>query len=127
MIGAIKNMDSFFEIKLEDGSYMSEKETKLSSISEIKKVKFLGKEKTVSACKFKLKSIKCFHEGMEAEIEIPYGCQAYQAIRSEAVIIKDIQRKDRILGRIIGVIKNDEVIEEKFINGIELKVQGFKK
>ena len=118
--------DSFWTVTFTDGSEISEQETKWILFSEEKEVRYLGKKKMVLVSKFPVKKIKCVFESMETEIEVPEGCQAYQAIRSEALFIQE-QTKNRIVGRLIGVIKDNEVIEERFINGIQNKVEGFKK
>jgi hypothetical protein len=119
--------DSYFSIVFADESEISEKEISWSSICEQKEVNSLNGKKVVNISKHPVKLIKCYHEGMEAQIEVPEGCEAYQAIRSETVIIPSVQRNDRILGRVIGIVKDGEIIEEHFLNSVEFRVQGFRK
>ncbi len=119
--------DSYFSIVFADDSFTNELEVNWSSFCEQKEVKYLNNKKTVNVSKHPVKSISCYHEGLQTKIEVPEGCEAYQAILSETVIIPNVQRSDRILGRIIGIIKDGEVIEEHFLNSIEYRIQGFKK
>lgn len=119
--------DSFFTLVFEDGSEITEKEANWSSICEKKEVDYFGARKIVNFSKFPVKIIKCFHEGLQSQIEVPEGARAYQAIRSESLIIGNSQKKGRIIGRTIGIIKGGEVLEEHFLNGIQFKVEGFKK
>lgn len=119
--------NSFFSVIFEDGSEVTEKDTNWSTFSEKKEVDYFSNKKVVKVSKYPVKLLKCFHEGIEASIEVPKDCQAYQAIRSETLIIQGAERKNRIIGRVIGIVKGDEVIEELFLNGIQFKVEGFKK
>lgn len=119
--------DSFFSLVFEDGSEISERETTWGFLCEKKEVDYLGGRKIVNFSKFPVKEIRCSFEGLEAKIEVPNGCQVYQSIRSETLIIPNSQRKDRIIGRIIGIIKDGEVIEEQFLNGLQFKIEGFRK
>ena len=118
--------DSYFEVIFEDGSEINEKEANWSSFSEKKEVSYLDIKKIVRISKFPVKNIKCFYKGLNAEIEVPKDCQAYQAIRSNTTIVPTILQKNETVGRIIGIIRNNEVIEEKFLNGIQFRVEGIK-
>jgi hypothetical protein len=118
--------DSFWTAIFEDDSEITEKETNWSFFSDKKIVEYLDKKKMVNISKFPVKKLTCILEGLKAEIDVPEGCQVYQAVRSEAIIVPNFQRKDRIIGRIIGIVKNDKIIEELYINALTLKIEGFK-
>ena len=115
-----------WEIILKDNSTISEEETRWIDISELKEVTYFGKKKSVYVCKFLVKKIKCYLDDFEAEIEVPDNCFVYQANRGETIIASNEERKSRILGKLLGIIKNGEVVEEKYINLVENKVEGFK-
>jgi hypothetical protein len=84
-------------------------------------------KKIVNISKLPIKIVRCFYAGLNAEIEVPKDCQVYQSITSESLLILDVSRRDRVIGRTIGMIKDNEVVEEKHINAIELKIEGFRK
>jgi hypothetical protein len=119
--------NSYFAVIFTDGSELTEKEANWSSFCEKKEVDYFDIKKLVSVSKYPLKKISCFHEGLEASIDVPEDCEAYQALRGEALIVPEHGRKDRIVGRIIGIIKDGVVVEEIFIDAIQLKLTGFKK
>lgn len=119
--------NSYFRVVFLDGSEIDEMNTNWSLLSEKKVVKYFGKEKVVHSCKYPVKSIEAFHEGLNKKIEIPEGCEAYQAIRGDTILILNYKRLDRVIGRIIGFVKNGEVIEEYFLNGLSNNVEGIKK
>lgn len=118
--------DSFWTALFADGSEITENETNWSFFSDKKIVEYLDTKKMVNISKYPIKKLTCVLDGLKAEVNILEGCQAYQAIRSEAIIVPNFQRKDRIIGRIIGIVKDDKIIEELYINGLTLKVEGFK-
>lgn len=118
---------SFWTVVFEDGSRLTENNSNWSTFSEKKIVNFLGQKKMVNICKFKVKTLECCHEGLQAYLSVPEDCQVYQAIRSEALILPNVMRRDSIVGRIIGIVKGDEVIQEYYLNSLEYKVEGFKK
>lgn len=118
--------DSFFEVVFADGSWTSERYVNWSSISEEIRVEYFGGTKTVFVCKLPVKRIEVHHEGLVASLDVSEGCQVFQAVRSES-IITDGKKENRILGRVIGLVKDGEVIEEQFINEIMNEVLGTRK
>lgn len=118
--------DSFFEVVFADDSRISEHEINWSSIAERRVVNCMNGKKGVMVCKLPVKRIQVTLEDLEASIDVPEGCEAYQAIRSEAVVTPGYGRQDRVVGRVIGLLRGDTVIEEKFINALEYRVQGFR-
>lgn len=114
---------SFFEVAFVDGSVVTEKEVNWSDMAVIRRVRYFGGTKTVFVSKLHLACITVYHEGMEAHVDVPEGCEGYQAIRSEARLI-DGRKEQRIIGRVVGIVKDGEVIEEQFINEVEHTVLG---
>lgn len=117
--------DSFFEAAFSDGSSVSEKESNWSDMSEERRVGYFGGTKTVMVCKFPVRCVLVRHGELLAFVDVPEGSEAYQAVRSETVIL-DGKKEHRILGRVVGVIRDGEVVEEKFLNGVENAVLGVK-
>lgn len=118
--------DSFFRIYLSDGTVKQEPSCSWSAVSERRVVSYLGGQKGVMVCMLPVTRIEAHHDGMRSEIAVPEGCEVYQAVRSESVVMPGYGRQDRILGRIIGIVKDDAVVEEHFLNALEYKVQGIR-
>lgn len=118
--------DSYFEVVFADDTKISEHEVNWSSISARRVVDVMNGKKGVMVCVFPVKRISACLGDLEASIDVPEGNEAYQATRSEAVVIPGYGRQDRVVGRIIGILKGDVVVEEKFLNAIEYRVQGIR-
>ncbi len=117
---------SFFEATFKDKTNCHEKDYSWYEMSTEKKVKYQGMTKTVFICNHKISHIRVTHEGKQVELDVPDDCEVYQAMRSETSF-SSAGRKDRTLGRVVGLIRDDEVIEEYFINGLQRCVLGFRK
>lgn len=118
--------NSYFEVTFADGTKVSEHDTNWSSIAERRIVECMGFQKGVMVCTFPVKRIEATLDGLHSAIDVPEGHEAYQAIRSESVVIPGYSRQDRVVGRIIGILKDGKVVEEHFLNAPEYRVQGFK-
>lgn len=115
---------TFFTIHLKDGTVRCEKEHNWSDFSEMRIVEYFGSKKTVAVSTLPILKIEMYHEGMHEEIDVPENCEVYQAIRSETFIVQE--SKSQILGRIIGIIKDGQVIEERYLDGTDGIVKGMK-
>lgn len=115
--------DSFFEVIFADGSWLSERDINWSSISAEIRVGYFGGTKTVYVCTLPVARIEVNHRDMLASLDVPPGCQVYQAVRSETVIMGG-RKENRVVGRIIGIVRDGEVIEEQFANEVENEVLG---
>lgn len=115
--------DSFFEVVFADGSWASERDVNWSSISAEMRVGYFGGTKTVYVCTLPVVRIEVSHGGMVAALDVPPGCQVYQAVRSETVIMGG-KRENRVVGRVIGIVRDGEVVEEQFANEVENEVLG---
>lgn len=118
--------DSFWHVVFVDGSERDEKDTSWAAISDRVEVEYLGGQKTVHLLKFPVKHISVSHGDLKAEIEVPEGVQVYQAIRGETML-NGQGKNSQVLGRIIGLVKDGSVIEERFINVMEGRVMGMRK
>lgn len=116
--------DSYFEVTFADDTKVSEHDTNWSTIADRRIVGYLGGQKGVMVCRFRVKRIEAHLEGLHSAIDVPEGCEAYQAIRSESVIIPGYGRQDKVVGRIIGIVRGNEIVEEHFLNALEYRVQG---
>lgn len=117
--------DSFFTVVFIDGSIITEHEYNWSSIASEVRVKYKNGNKTVYRCIYPVSKITINHGELETEIEVPEGYEVYQAIRGQATILGG-KNSRQILGRCVGLIKDGEVVEERFLNGSENIVQGWK-
>ena len=115
--------DSFFDVVFEDGSTASERWMNWSQISDERRVEYFGMTKTVFVSRLPVKRIVIRHGDLETTVDVPAGCEAYQGVRSETMLLGG-KKESRVLGRIVGIIKDGEVIEERFLNGIQHEVQG---
>lgn len=118
--------DSYFTITFRDGSSITEKEVQWSTICEMRKVGYFGGKKVVFVCTLPVARIEIHHDNIDASMDVPEGCEAYQAATSEALLING-GRRDRVLGRVIGIVKDGEILEERIADGQEHSVQGMKK
>lgn len=114
----------YFVAILENGDVIHERDTAWSSISKYKTVKYFGMKKEVLASKLPIRHLEIHHEGLEVLMDIPPGCQVYCAFRSQMSLTATHKK---LLGRCVGIIRNGEVIEERFLNGSEQQVLGMRK
>lgn len=119
---------SYFEVVFADGSMVNEKDTNWSDISEEKIVKIIDSQKIAKVCKFPVKKILVRHNDLFTEIDVPEGCEVYQAFKSESRFMNTGESLgNALLGRVVGLIKDGEVIEENYIDIAGNNVIGFKK
>ena len=118
--------DSFFEVEFTDGSVASEKHVSWSAFCEERRVRYFDATKTVFVCALPARRIRMRHGSLIANMDVPQGSEVYQSVRSETVLMSG-KRVDTVIGRVIGIIDEDEVVEEQFLNGIEGCVHGTKK
>ena len=119
--------DSHFTVYMRDGSVHAEADTNWSSLSQETVCDYFGKKKTVMACSLSVSKIKITHGNLTTEIDIPEGCQVYQAIQSEIVFTPNQEMHKSIAGRVVGIIKDGVVIEERFLDENAGEVLGIKK
>ena len=119
-------LDNYWIITLEDGKTLREQDYSWSSFSELKSVKYRGGNKTVYVSKLKIGKIEIIFNYMATLIEVPSDCEVYQASRQETVY-QNGTTKTKCIGRIVGLIKDNEVIEERFLDGRLNEIIGFKK
>jgi len=117
---------SFFDCHFKDESKRTEHDTNWSEISEEKIVKFGDSFKIVKICNLPLKKLKVSHREKSFEIELKEGEEVYQAVKSQTFFLSNGKNKTRIMGRIIGRVKDDKVIEEIFINDLDGEIIGIK-
>ena len=117
-----------FEVIFFDGSIANEQDTNWSSFSQEKNVKYQGGTKTVYVSNLPIKSITITHGELKTSIDIPEGHEVYQACKSESIFGPNGEKMlDRINGRVVGLIKDNEVIEERYLDGRGHQILGFRK
>lgn len=119
---------SFFEVEFEDGSIARESEHNWSDIAEPRAVEALGFQKAAHVSRFRVKRITVFHEGLSTTLEVPEGCLPYQAVRAETVVGPQMPRRDRILGRVVGIVnERGQIVEERFLDAVAGHVTGYRR
>ncbi len=113
-----------FTLLLRNGTVINNAEW--VDISEQKRVIYQDGTKTVNICKYDVQSIIIKHGELQTNVDIPAEYQCYYAIRAQKTLIM-AEDRDAILGRVVGLVKGDEVVEERFLNAYEGHVQGWKK
>lgn len=121
------NDKSFFHATFTDGSEAKEHDCNWSDFSVEKRVKYHDGTKTVRVSARPVKNLKVSHEGFNLDVDVPENCEVYQCIRAESTFTPNGAPKQRIVGRVVGIIKNDEVVEERFINSLQNVILGFRK
>jgi len=116
--------NSFFEITLNSGEIINENDYRFIDFSTEKLVKYRDSNKIVKLCNLPAVSIKVKHHNLKHEMKIPKDCQMYQCIRSYSEITNG-NVKSEIIGRVIGLVKNGEVIQEIYLDGQLNEVFGF--
>jgi hypothetical protein len=117
---------SQFRVFFADGSSVCESEANWSDMSEEVIVGYFGSQRLVRLCTQPVVRIEAEHGGITDGIDVPEGGRVYQSIRGQAFILAN-GRQDRIVGRYIGIVKDGEVIEEKYLDGLQLEVRGMRK
>lgn len=117
---------SLFELYLDDGTIVSEVDVNWSSISERRLVEYLGGQRSIMVCRLPVVSVRATHEGLSSSISIGENEEVYQGVRSET-LISGGEKRNRIIGRFIGKIRGNGVVEEHFLNGLSNEVEGFRK
>lgn len=118
--------DSYFELEWLDGSVCNEAFTGWHSISEEMVILYGDKKKIALVCTKPVKKITIHHAGLEVSLKPQKGEQVYQAIKSTATLQFDSSILTKVIGRVVGIIKDGVVIEEQFINEDEKEIQGIR-
>jgi len=116
---------TYFTAHFEDGSTRSEHDLNWSDVSELIQVLYFGGVKTVMANTHPIKKLNIKHNNLETEIEVPKGCRVYQAVRAQTTFFGN-ENNSSIIGRVVGLVKDGVVIEERFVDGRLGIVQGMK-
>lgn len=115
--------DSWFEVTFIDDSVITEKEANWSAMSHREVANCFGKPKVCFVCDFQVKSIKVIMGDLETVIDVADGEKVYQYIRSERLVAKDIDNSN-LVGRGVGLIQKESVIEERFLDRLANVVSG---
>lgn len=126
IVERIGRNDSFFEITLSDGSVMNETEYTWNEISKEQHVKFGMGFKTVRLCTLPVSKIKLVHGILNTEIQVAEGQQVYQFLRGMTSFLPTGEKKDAMLGRGIGLVEGERIVEERFLSGVTNEITGFK-
>lgn len=117
---------SHFTAHFTDGSSINEAEYNWSDVSTETVVDFFGRKKTVMLSAHPVSKIVMEHEGLHTELDVPEGHQVYQAVRGGTSFVPGQDAPAVILGRIVGIVKDATVVEERFLDGMSNQVLGLK-
>lgn len=118
--------DSYFEVTFEDGSMRDERDLNWSEISAQRTVAYKDSNRAVFECNQKVKHMKIVHNDLVTEFDVPDDCTLFQSVHSTAIYSPGGGAAHRVVGRYVGLIKNDRIIEERFLNEVEGIVSGFR-
>lgn len=116
---------SFYIVTFPDGSTSHSNDVSWHKYAVQVKATKLGNPKLIYASCVPIKSVHVFHNGLEKDLEVPKDCRVYQAIAARTVFSGE-KGFTEISGRIIGLMKDDIIIEEYVLNGEANTVTGFK-
>ena len=117
--------DSYFHVKFADGSEITEHEANWKDISEEKQVLFLNRKKVVQVCVHQLKEITLIHGDIQTTIDVGTDERVYQSIAMIAYLTSSGETIQKVIGRKVGKIKGEKVIEERLIDGRTNEIIGF--
>lgn len=118
--------DSHFHLTFHDDSEIKEHDANWSSMSEHRTVEYRDGKKAVMLLTQRAKHIKIIHDGQSLDLDVPDGHDVYQFTRAETFLVPHKEKQTRIIGRGLGFIKNNKIVEEYFLNGLEGITQGFR-
>ncbi len=108
---------TFFHVVFEDGSDRKEHDLNWSEISVEQVVNHFGHQKIARVSNVPVKSVTISHNGMTATLSPKKGEKIYQAVRSITSFKADGTPVNFVIGRVVGRVKDGEVVEELFIDG----------
>jgi len=114
---------SFFTGEFSDGTKIDERVNTWTDISETKIVNSVEGEKKVHVSKFPMKHLKMEHKGISKDLDIPDDCEVYQSIRVTDTFLQNGEKKQKVLGRVFGLVKDNTVVEEYFLGD---EITGYK-
>lgn len=115
-----------YTVFFRDGTVKQDTQMSWSAISTEKEVEYFGGKKRVIALAG-LKKLIMRYEEIEAIVDVPEDCEVYQAYRSRMDFMNNGQMGGQVIGVCVGIVKNGEVIEERFLNGLEGRQYGIRK
>jgi len=114
-----KNKNSYFTAILREGGHtINDMTGRWKDISSEKIIE----SRTLHVSE-KVKELTVNYGGLSKTIEIPEGCGVFQAIRSAVTFLQDGTKDTKVKGRLMGIVKDDKIIEEYFIGN---DITGYK-
>ncbi len=120
-------MNSFYQLHHQNGTVQHEKDHGWKSISTEKVVDNNGRKVTVRVLNYKIEKIFVNHGSMQTEVEVPHDCEVYQMNKGMTTFTANGGINNIDLGRVIGLIKNNEVIEERYLEALTNQISGWRK
>jgi hypothetical protein len=118
--------DSYFTVKLKDGTEHHEHDVSWDDISDVQWVSCGGAKKQVNLCKHQLKRITVRHGQLATFIDVPKGCSVYQIVCARALFAVNRSVRHKVIGRKVGIVKDGVVVEEHFLDAENGTVRGLR-
>ncbi len=119
--------DSFFELHLKNGDYLHERNHSWHKMSREKRVKYMGGFRIVKVLNHKADKVSLTHNFLKTSISVPDDCEVYIATGCVDSFTKEGAKHTEIVAKYVGLIKDDEIIEERLLDIATGCVAGFKK
>ena len=122
-----KPKNTYWSITLSDGTIVTELQKSWKDYSTLMLVKYFDSNKQVYLSNVTIASITVVLNKLTTTIDVPSDCRVYQSIMNETSQLQDGESRTTIVGRLLGLVKNGEVVEERFLNSFANEITGFKK
>ena len=106
-----------FEITFSDGGIANEKDYSWNDIADYEVVDYMGQQRMVKLSKYPIKTIIIRYIDSETTLQIEDGDRVYTSIRSIATHGMDTTKNHKVLGRVVGIVRDGKIIEERFCDG----------
>ena len=117
---------NYFEITLPDDSVINERDCSWEELSSDVLIDFLGHQKVVQLAWYPFKKIVIHHGELETELYPNKDEKVYQGYKSVVQRKKDDTLEEHVVGRIVGLVRDGRVTEERFLNELSGIVEGVK-
>jgi hypothetical protein len=118
-------MNSSYTLTFPDGTTTNSNDIGWQEISSKVKVTRNGKVVQAYVSFAPISSIYVSHNGLEKSLDVPHDCGVFQSVTARTTFIGDTLKTEEI-GRTIGLVKDNIVIEEYNLSSETNSINGFK-
>ena len=117
--------DSYYKIILKDSRTITSEEMSWKANSDEVLVNYNNKKRLLYVSRLPILKIFAFHDGLHSELKVKEGEKVYQSMISETIVVNE-HNTSKVLARVIGLVKDGKIIEEKILDGRTSQVIGFR-